>query len=218
MLWRKLRRDLYENKAAYIACVIVIAIGLMVFTFTAIVLENLHAAKDDFYRDYGFSDGFARVRGIPDSEVERLRQIEGVADIEGRLVKDVRVLLPDREESIYLRLVSIRPGERQAINRAQLLEGDEPDGGSRDLLLAPDFYAANELHVGDTLPVVAAGQIVELRIAGVGQSPEFVYALRSAQDIYPAPETFGIAHVPLTVMRSIFGEGDQFNEIGRAHV
>lgn len=213
MLWRKLRRDLYENKAAYIACVIVIAIGLMVFTFSAIVLENLHAAKNDFYRDYGFADGFARVRSIPDSEVERLRQVEGVADIEGRLVKDVRILLPDREESIYLRLVSIRAGERLAISRAQLLEGDEPDGRSRDLLLAPDFFAANELHVGDTLPVIAAGQIVELRIAGVGQSPEFVYALRSAQDIYPNPETFGIAHVPLAVMRSIFREGDQFNDL-----
>ncbi len=213
MLWRKLLRDLKDNKAAYIACVVVIGIGLMVFTFSAIVLENLQAAKDDFYRDYNFADGFIRVRGIPDAEINRIKQIEGVAYLEGRLVKDVRVLLPGKDESIFLRLVSTVPGEREGLNRVQMLKGEEPDGRSRDLVVAPDFFAANELNLGDILPVIAAGHIYDLRISGVGQSPEFVYALRTAQDIYPNPETFGIAHVPLSVMRSIFQEGESYNDL-----
>ena len=104
ILWKKLFRDLKENKMAYIACLIVISVGLMSYTAMSIAMDNLNRAKDEFYEEKHFAEGFAKVKSIPLSKVKILSRIEGIKEVEGRLVKDVRVLLPGREEdNVYLR-------------------------------------------------------------------------------------------------------------------
>lgn len=206
MLWRKMWRNLWENKAAYLACIAVIAIGLMVYTSISIVFDSLITARENFYRDYRFANGFIRVRGMPQSQVDRLREAEGVDEVDGRLVKDVRVLSEDREENVFLRLVSIRPGQQGRLNDIRINEGVMPSARERGILLDTDFFAANHLAPGDRVPVIIAGNRVELRVTGTAQSPEFVYTLRTVMDIYPNPEVFGVAYLPLEVMKNLFNE------------
>lgn len=212
MLRRKMWRDVLENKAAYIACVVVAAIGLMVFVSVSMVLENLDAAKSNFYRENRFADGFAHVQGIPPAEAERLGRVEGVAQVDGRLIHDVRVLMPGRDENIFLRLVSLDTARENRLNDVTLLDGDPLNDLSNAVLLAEDFFTANDLAFHDTLTVILNGRMVELRVRGVGQGPDFVYALRTSQDIYPTPETFGIAYMRQDVMQSLFAS-NLFNEI-----
>lgn len=213
MLQRKMWRDLKENKAAYIACIVVIATGLLVFTSVSMVLDNLQGAKESFYRESNFADGFARVKGMPFSEIRRLAGIEGIAAIEGRLVKDVRVLNLEREENVYLRLVSVQPELVNPINGARLLEGEPLQDKDRYIWVSPDFFSANGLKLGDKISVIIEGKKVDLTMVGTAQSPEFVYALRTAQDMYPSPETFGIAYIPFSVMKPLFEEGGLVNDI-----
>ncbi|MDD2432839.1 MAG: hypothetical protein PHX01_03965, partial [Clostridia bacterium] len=109
MLWRKMIRELKENKGAYLACVVIITIGLMVFTSFSIVVDNLYSAQKNFYLQQNFADGFAEVEAIPLSEVKKLKAIEGIKEIEGRLSKEVRVLTSDSKENVYLRLFFLDP-------------------------------------------------------------------------------------------------------------
>ncbi|MEW6662752.1 MAG: ABC transporter permease [Bacillota bacterium] len=213
MLRRKIWRDLKENKAAYLACLTVITIGLMVFTSTSMVYENLMGAKERFYREFRFAGGFAQVRGIPAQELGRLARIEGIEAIDGRMIEDVRVLMPGRKENIYLRLVSLNPGQVHPINGAKLLEGSPFSGKAKEVWLSPSFFAANNLRLGDTLTVIAAGKKAQLTVVGIAQSPDFVYALRDARDLYPAPETFGVAYIPFSTMKNLFGEKALINEL-----
>ncbi|MGI6554852.1 MAG: hypothetical protein ACOX2P_05695, partial [Bacillota bacterium] len=106
MLCRKVLRDMKENKGAYAACIVVIIIGLTIFTSFSAVTDNLTLAQRNFYRDQNFADGFAEVRRMPYREIEKLKQIPGIKDIQGRMVEDVRVFTPDGESDVYLRLVS----------------------------------------------------------------------------------------------------------------
>jgi putative ABC transport system permease protein len=206
MLWRKMWRDLTENKAAYLACITVIAIGLMLYTSMSVVFEGLNDARNNFYAEYRFADGFAQVRGISQTQADRLAAVEGVAQLEGRLVKDAQVLFSDREENVYLRLVSIRPEQTDRLNDVRIVEGNLPSAGTRGILLDPGFLAANALQLGDKLPVIIAGNQVELTVTGTAQSPEFIYAMRTPMDIYPDPATFGVAYLPLDVMQKLYGE------------
>lgn len=212
MLWKKMWRELRENKAAYLACISVIAIGLMLFTSMSVIYEGLSDAKNNFYTDYQFADGFAHVRGISQTQVDRLSFEEGVAHLEGRMVKDARVLFPDREENIFLRLVSIIPEQKTRLNDVMIVDGVLPTAGSRGILLDPGFLEANGLRPGDTIPVIIAGKQVELTVAGAALSPEFVYAMRTPMDIYPDPATFGVAWMPLGVMQNLFGD-ESLNDI-----
>jgi putative ABC transport system permease protein len=214
MLWRKIWRDLWENKTAYLACLIVIVIGLMVFTSMSMVYKDLMAAKESFYREARFADGFAQVRGIPAQELARLANIEGIESLEGRMVFDVRVLMPEKEEGVHLRLVSLHPGQTNPINEAVLLEGAQFSGRTKEVWLSPSFFAAHHLSLGDSLTVIAAGKRAELKVVGTAQSPEFVYALQDvARSFYPDPETFGIAYLPFDVMQNLFGEESQINDL-----
>jgi len=213
MLWKKVFRDLKGNKGAYAACVAVIVIGLMIFTSYSIVMDNLTLSQKTFYSTQNFADGFAQVRAMPYREAEKLKEIEGVQDLQGRLVKDVRVLFPGSEENVYLRLVSVDPDHENPINGVMLIQGIPLEGGEMNLWVDNKFFEANGLELNQEIQIIAEGKKRSLRIAGVGRSPEFIYALRTSSDIYPDPKKFGIAFIPYDTMQALFSENQVINSI-----
>ncbi|KUO51120.1 MAG: hypothetical protein APF76_16640 [Desulfitibacter sp. BRH_c19] len=213
MLWKKVLRDLNQNKGAYLACVVIVVIGLMVFTAFSMVLDNLNMSQKSFYENQNFADGFIQIESLPFTKVEDLEEIDGIADIQGRLVKDVRVLFPDRNENVYLRLVSMDPIKENPINGVLLSQGIALGDRDASIWIDNTFFEANSLELNDKIDIIASGKKRELQILGVGQSPEFIYALRTSADVYPDPETFGIAFVPLEIMKSLFPQEKAFNDV-----
>ena len=213
MLRRKVFRDMKENKGAYAACITVIVIGLMIFTSFSIVMDNLTMSQTDFYKNQNFADGFAEVRNMPYREVEKLSSIPGIKDIQGRMVEDVRVLLPGGGKDIYLRLVSIDPSKENPINGVHLTAGGPLEDGTMQIWLDSQFFETNKIKLNQELEIIAEGQQRSLRVAGAGQNPEFIYALRTSSDIYPAPEKFGIAYIPIESMQKLFSKKNTINSI-----
>ena len=213
MLFRKMRRDLWEQKGAYSACLIVIAIGLMVYSSMSMVMDNLLLSRDTFYQNQNFAHGFADLQGMPYSEVSRLSAIEGIDQIQGRLVKDVRVVMPDSKDNIYLRLVSLDTSQPEIINDLLLLEGHSLPENSLNLWLDNKFFDTHALAINHDLNIIVEGQLKTLTITGSGQSPEFIYALRTSSDLFPDPETFGIGYIPFNVMKNMFQEKSNVNNL-----
>lgn len=213
MLKRKMLRDLMENKLAYFACLVIISIGIMIYASFSIVMDNLYEARDNFYEEARFADGFALVSGMPLSHLDRLRKIEGIGEIEGRLVKDVRVLYPRAERNVYLRLVSLPAGNNNPINTPLLVEGSALNEGERELWVSLSFFEAHDLVTGDEIPLLVEGRSVSFTVRGAAQSPEFVYAMRTGRELYPMPETFGIAYLPHSTMKTLFREEGLVNDL-----
>ena len=213
MLWKKVIRDLRENKGAYIACAAVMIIGLTIFSSYSIVIQNLDRSQKRFYAEQNFADGFAELKGMPKNKVSDLSNINGIKDIQGRLVKDVRVLLPGEKENIYLRLISVNPMEGRRINDLQLLRGTDLDSSDTNIWLDNKFLEANNLNLNEEIVIIAEGKKRSLRIVGFGRSPEFVYALRTSSDLFPDPSKFGIAFVPEAVMHNMFSEKQSVNSL-----
>jgi putative ABC transport system permease protein len=198
----------------------------MFFTAFSIVVENLYSAQENFYREQNFADGFAEVKAMPLSEVSKLQAIEGIKDIEGRLSKEVQVLnfaskntfskkkiASHSEENIYLRLFSIDPKKTNPINGVFLEQGSALDNNSLNIWVDSKFFVANNLELGDTLEIIAEGKKRTLRIVGTGNNPEFIYALRNVSDLFPNPETFGIAYLPHDMMKMLFAESSTVNNL-----
>jgi len=204
MLRKKMMRDLKENKGAYVACITIIAIGLMVFTSFSMVMNNLYLSQKEFYKSRNFADGFAEIKAMPRGKIQDLKRIKGISDVRGRLVKDVRVISPDRREEVYLRLVSVDPDEKNPVNGVMLERGIPLDNNQMAVWLDNKFFAANGLKLNQELEIIAEGKKRSLRVVGIGKSPEFIYALRTSGDLYPSPETFGVAYVPSEIMENIF--------------
>ncbi len=213
MFWKKMIRDLKDNKGAYISCIIVMVIGLMIFISFSVVLDNVKLSKESFYKNQNFAGGFARVEAIPFTEVKKMENIKGLAQIQGRIVKDVNVLFPDRTENVFLRLIFIDPDNEKLINDMLLSQGSPLNNREMNIWIDSKFFDANNLTLNEEIEVIAGGRVRNLNISGVGQSPEFIYALRTSADLYPSPETFGIAFIPVGIIQTLFPGENAYNDL-----
>ena len=204
-LYKKLFRDLLEHKGANLAAVIVIAIGLMMYTAFAMVTQTLELSIDKFYFDSKFPDGFATVLSMPRAKINDIKSIDGIAEAEGRLKEDIRIqddfgaLSP---ETKYIRLVSSNVNVGTYI----LEEGKMPREGFMEVVIDPMFADANNLKVGDQIPIIAYGKKLNLNICAVGRSAENVYALRNSSEIYPDPIIFGVGFIDISALEKLTGK------------
>lgn len=213
VLRKKTLREIKENKGVYIACMVVIAIGLLTYTSMSIVLENLQRAQQDFYAQTHFADGFIKLTSYPENKVQALKSLPGIDAIEGRIVKDVRLFEEKSDSNRSLRMVSLNLSNLPELNRIQLFSGRLPEDNKSEILVDPKFFAANKLTLGDTLTLILEGKRATFTIVGTAQSPEFIYTMRSAQDLYPDPLNFGISYVPLNSLKALVKESGQVNDI-----
>lgn len=213
VLHKKVIREIKDNKGVYVACIIVIAIGLLVYTSMSIVYENLERAQRDFYQSTHFADGFIQLTGYPENKVQALANLPGIDQIEGRIVKDVNLYDKNSSSNRSLRLVSLNPPADSTLNQLQIEDGRLPLDGAAEILVDPKFYKANHLSLGDKLTLILEGKRISFTIVGAAQSPEFIYALKSPQDLYPDPQTFGIGYVPKNTLNALVKEANQVNDL-----
>lgn len=213
MLRRKTWRDIKENIGVYLACVMVIALGLLLYTSMSIAVESMEKAQQEFYSETNFADGFIGVTGYPENKVNSLSLISGIDQAAGRIVKEVRLIDQLKDSNRYLRMVTLNEGNAPKINEIHLLAGKLPSENQLEILVDPKFLAANHLSLGDSVNVSIEGNQVSFYITGTAQSPEFIYIMRNSQDLYPSPEEFGIAYVSYSTLKALVKEKGQVNDI-----
>ncbi len=208
VLRRKVLRDIGQNKGSYAACLVLIVMGLTVFIAFSVANDNFMMAQQLLYADGRFAEGFAEVSGMPESDLYRLRRIEGIARVSGRLVEDVRVLSDDRRRddggTLYLRLISKDLEDTERLNDSSPVWGEPMRSGERHLWVNTAFADAHGLDAEDTISVVAGGRAHEMQVMAAMLNPEFVYIMRDDGDLFPDPYRFGVATVPLTTMWELF--------------
>ncbi len=210
MLWRKMLRDIRANAGSYLACLILVIIGLIAFTSFSIARDNLRLSKESFYQEQNFADGFIELVAMNENSLSRVHRVEGIQQVTGRLVRDVQVYDPDHDEkSVYLRLVSLDLRENNRLNDFLLLEGSPLQTKELSGWIDQAFFDANSMELDRKIDIIAGGRVREMNIAGVGISPEFVYPLRTEFEIYHNPEQFGIVFLPIEIMWQLFPDMDK---------
>lgn len=211
MLRRKLWRDIKQNWGAYLACVSVLVIGLMMYVSLALILESLTDTQQKYYREHSFADGFAQIVKGPAGLADDVGKIPGVGRAVGRVVQNVFVHKPKGEENTTLRLVSF--SDQQPVNRCRLEEGKIPTGGQLELLVTPVFLKANHYKIGDRIPLILQGREIKFTITGTANSPEYTYEIPSGQTLTPDPKVFGVAFIHYDTIAPLAGMEGQINDI-----
>lgn len=203
ILFKKMLRDMMENKLAYLACIIVMSMGLMTYSSMSIVIDNLQNAKNEFYSDYQIADAFAQVRSIPDAKINSLSEIEGISKVQGVFKQDYKVDFKDPLQNAYLKVNSYDINEQDRINDVHLSEGYPLNSDALLIWVGQKFMEANLLKVNDKLSLIINGRSVEFTIAGAVLSPEYIYVTKNAQDIYPLPKNYEIAYIAKPVLKKL---------------
>ena len=212
ILIKKAVRAMLSNKRAYIACIILITIGILMYTAMGIAITALEESTETYYLEYNLADAFAEVTAIPHSGIENLKRIEGIGEVQGRQVYEARALIPGSDKVITLRLISVNINERPLALNDYLYTGRDfsnPD----DIMIGSAFLEAHGLEQEDSVTLIIEGRQRVFQICAGADSPEYVYTIKDTTDMLPDPETFGIAFIQGEALNAFTNSYGVYNDL-----
>ena len=174
-LQRKIYRTMIENKAQYLGAFFMVLAGSMLLVGMSIVADNLSNVFNRFSKDHMLGDAEIYLRS--DLNIAKLEEA-GNAIIEKSSFLDYE-LQPGQTLRIF--------GENEKLNVHAVIKGHALDENS--ILIDPLFANANDLEIGDS--VVIAGKTYS--VAGMVALPNYIYVIRSTQEMINDPTKFGVA-------------------------
>lgn len=211
---RKLLRDLLRWRGQILAIALVVACGIASFVSMLSAYESLKLSQATYYEQYRFAEVFAQLKRAPESLVTKIEAIPGVGQIQTRVVMDVTLDIPGRQEPAIGRLVSIPERQTPMLNDLYIRKGRYIESESGDEVLVSEAFAtANKLNLGDTLGAVINGRWQRLQIVGIALSPEYVYEIRGTGDLFPDNQRFGIIWMGREALGTAFNLDGALNDI-----
>ncbi len=208
---RKLWRDLRRMKGQAIAVALVIGCGLAMMTMARSLIFSLDSTRREYYEANRFADVFAHVKRAPNSVVERVRTIPGVATVQAGISSQVTLDIAGLDEPASGLARSLPDFGEAELNRLFLRSGRWLPPGSRgEVLVGEAFALANDLQPGQTITMLLNGRRQGFRIAGIVLSPEFIFESRPGAAL-PDNRTYGIFWMPYEELARAFDLDGAFN-------
>lgn len=210
---RKLLRDLWRIRGQVLAIALVLACGEATLIMSFGALASLKETRTAFYERSRFAHVFSTLKRAPVDIVAKAARIPGVGRAEGRIVEDVTLDVQGMREPAVGRILSLPKYEAGALNAVTIRKGRMPQRDSADeILLSEAFAEAHGLEPGDRLGAILNGRKRSLVIAGIGLSPEYVYAIGRGQ-IVPDPHAFAVLWMNHDALEAAFDLENAFNDI-----
>jgi putative ABC transport system permease protein len=211
---RKLLRTLDRMKMQAFAIALVVASAMALFVGTFATGRALVLSQQRYYEDQRFAHIWAHVARAPESVVARLARIPGVGAVEGRLVAQGVLDLPDVDEPATGLFISVPPRLGHALDDLYVRRGRHvEDNGLNEALVSEAFADRNGLQPGEVVRAVIAGQQVSVRIVGVALSPEFVMQIAPG-GLIPDDRRFGIFWLAHDRLASLLDLRGAVNDVG----
>ncbi|WP_417807212.1 ABC transporter permease [Thioclava sp.] len=208
----KLGRDLWRMKGQAAAIGAVIAVGVLMLVMMQGLVSTLSETRDAYYARYRLADVFAPAKRAPDRVLADLANIPGVASVQGRVNAGALIDLPGVALPLPAQAVSLPDYGAPALNNVYLTEGRQLDSGHGDeILLLEGFAKARNLHPGDTITATMNGARRSLRIVGLAQSPEFLFAAPPGE-MMPDDSRFAVIWMSNSALAAAFDLTGSFNE------
>jgi putative ABC transport system permease protein len=213
-LAQKLWRDLLHWRGQAIAIILVVACGIASFVSMLSAYHSLQLSQATYYEQYRFADIFVQLKRAPESFVNQIAAISGVAQLQTRVVMDVTLDIPQRDEPAIGRLISIPEQPSVMLNDLYLRQGRYIQAGrNHEVLVSEAFVNANQLQLGDMLGAVINGRWQSLQIVGIALSPEYIYEIRGAGNLFPDNERFGVLWIGREALATAFNMDGAFNDL-----
>jgi putative ABC transport system permease protein len=214
VLDRKLFRELWQRWGQGLAIALVVACGIASFVMSMSAYNSLKITQTDYYNEYRFAHIFASLKRAPETLAAQIAEISGVAQVQTRIVEEVTLDIPGRNEPATGRIISLLPQQTSRLNDIYLRQGRYLEvGRDEEVLVSEAFAQANQLKLGDTVGAVINGRWQELRMVGIVLSPEYVYEVRGAGELFPDNERFGIFWMNREALGEAFDLDGAFNNV-----
>jgi putative ABC transport system permease protein len=214
-LERKLWRDLWQMKSQALAISLVVACGVGTYIMFLTTLGALRATQERYYRDDRFAEVFASVKRAPLSLRERVQAIDGVDQLETRVVAQVRLNLPEFAEPVTALMVSVSAPDaaHQGLNALHLRAGRLPVPTRADeVVIGSAFATAHGMRLGARFDAILNGRRQPLSVVGIALSPEFIQQMRPGS-AFPDFKRYGVMWMGRTALAQAYDMEGAFNDL-----
>ena len=210
---RKLLREVTHLKGQIATIALVLASGITCFIALRGTYSSLEWSRETYYDRTRFAEVFARLERAPESTARRIEALPGVALVQTRVAKEVSLPIEGLDRAAYGQVISLPTHGEPATNALHLESGRLPEPGhDEEVLVLGSFARAHGFGPGHRLPVVINGTLRNLRVVGIAQSPEFVYAIRPGA-LADDPKRYAVLWMDRTVVAAAFQLGGAFNDL-----
>jgi putative ABC transport system permease protein len=212
---RKLLRDFWRTRAQVASIALVLAGGVLSVVSIRGTASSLVRARDEYYAAGHFADVFATLTRAPDDVRARLEVMPGIARIQTRVVKDVRLDIPGLDRPGTGRLIGMPSAHEgaQRINLVRVVRGRMLAPAAEDeVLVSGRFAEVNQLAPGDTLTALINERRTTLRIVGIGAAPDYLYE-EAGGGIAVDERAFGLLWASHALVTEATGMRGAFNDV-----
>ena len=186
----KLRRDIRRQRGAFAAITVTIFLGVTLFAATFDAFRNLDSSYSKAFEEYRFAN-----LTVTGGQVDRLaavaRRTPGVEALQKRIQADLPLTVGT--DKLLGRIVGLPAGHQPAVNRVEVEQGSYLDRRRPDGVLVEKHMAETfDLGPGDRVTVTGSSGPRRVTVLGVVASPEYFWPARSRQEVFSAPEDFGV--------------------------
>jgi len=207
MIWRNFRRELGSTTSRLISVIIITAVAVLVQVALSGVTYNGDRIANDYFEQQNVADYWITGIGIDRVDYRDLIKIEGIKEIQPRIVLDAEQW---RNDEVALTLYGIADGYH--INTPLIIEGNFPQN-SREMMISSEFAEKHNLHIGDDYEMLLpeTDKRIKKTICALIKSPECIYHV-NASTLAPDFERFGYAYMNEDALADTW-EKNSYNQI-----
>jgi putative ABC transport system permease protein len=210
---RKLWRELWHMKGQVFAITLVVTSGVATFIMFISTFHSLELTRAKFYNDYNFADVFVNLKRAPESLKEKIKNINGVKQLETRVCAQAKLEIKGFTESVTGKIISIPDDGKPLLNDLYLRKGRLPDPSRDDEVVINETFAqAHGLNPSDQFAAVINGKWKRLTITGIALSPEYILLMKAGA-MSPDFKRYGALWMTRKAISKAYDMDGAFNDV-----
>lgn len=202
MFRKKLFREIKGNFGQFFTIFAMIFLAIMAFSGISAFSDGLKFSSVEFYEKNNLQDLWLYGENFTDDELEKIKALDNVADVERYLSMQGSVDVENSEDSeienipAELNFLDTEDAEKN-ISSLYLRDGEDYSPDKDGVWLGYYFAKARDIHVGDELTFYVEGYEFTEKVRGIVSSPDHVYTVSDPTVIFQDAADFGWAYLSM---------------------
>lgn len=179
MLFRKMWRDLLQNKTQFVSIFLMALLSMLVYVGLDAEASGADIAVNKYYTEHNMADLWVMGAGFSEDDLKIVNKVKGVEDSE-RYVSLTGSVEMDDNPYMYAEFLTT-----SNISTMLLYEGERYEEGKEGIWLEQWFCDKRNIKLGDKFSFKINGMIVDTVVKGIIDSPEYVYYVSEEDVMYP---------------------------------
>lgn len=191
MLWKKMLRDIWNNKVQFISIIIMAALSTYIYVGMAGVWNGLEYARDEYYNKTNYADYIISSNdGFTSENISSLRTNKDIEYIESRYTLYNCITPYEGNANLTMHII-----DNNQVSKSVVIQGQKFDSEVDGIWLDYRFAEEHKLKVGDNLRMQIGKIVFSKNIKGLVINPEYIYQVNN-NSIIPNHKNMGFVYMP----------------------